>query len=109
LNQLFIKSFEVSMNSNFFVELSDNSAQGVSGGSTTNRTTNITLNVNKKFNSEVKIIGQAADADAYAYAYGKNSLAEVYTTAETGSWGSEATSNSIAVTANCRPCRPARR
>jgi hypothetical protein len=93
------------MNSNFFVELSDNSAQGISGGSTSNRTTNITLNVNKKFNSDVKITGQAADADAYAYAYGKNSLAEVYTTAETGSWGSEATSQSIAATSHSRNCR----
>ena len=96
------------MNSTFFVALSDDSAQAISGGYASGRNTSITLNVNKKFNSKTYIKGQAADADAYAYAYGKDSLAETYTYAETTSSGSESVSNSIAATSHYRPSRPSR-
>jgi hypothetical protein len=93
------------MNSTVCIELSDDSAQNVSGGYTSTRNSNVTLNVKKTFDSNVKAVGQAADADAYAFAYGPNSLAEVYTSAITTKAGSEAMSNSIAFTATARPRR----
>jgi hypothetical protein len=94
------------MNSTVCIEVSDDSAQNVSGGFSSNRNSNITLRVNKTFDSTVRAVGQASDADAFASAYGPNSLAEVNTYAITTAAGSEAYSNSIAFSAGNRRVRP---
>lgn len=93
------------MNSTVCIEVSDDSAQNVSGGYSFTRNSIITLKVKKTFDSTVKAVGQAADADAFASAYGTNSLAEVFTSAVTTRNGSEAMSTSIAFTSPS-PYRP---
>jgi hypothetical protein len=90
------------MNSTVLITLSDDSAQNVSGGSTSTRNRNTTTRVHKTFDSKVDVVGQASDADAYAFATGPNSLAEVYTSATTTSSGSEAISTSVAASARPR-------
>ncbi len=91
------------MNSNFFVELSDDSAQNVSGGIliTTNTTGGATFNLNKTFYSTISIgQGNSADAGAGATAYGTRTVAEAntYTISQQGV-GSTAGSASVSVSA----------
>jgi hypothetical protein len=87
------------MNFNTCIELSDDSAQNVSGGyyfgksSTTNVTEN--LNIKKYFESKTNIYGNFAGAEADATAYGPNTSTQAisYTTVTKGvSSASNATS-----------------
>lgn len=90
------------MNTNFCIELSDESAQNISGGyyfgesSNTNITEN--LYINKNFYSKVDIKGQFAGAEGDAIAQGPNSAAQAITATYTGVLGSQAKSTSVSAT-----------
>jgi hypothetical protein len=91
------------MNPNFFVELSDDSAQNVSGGVliTTTTTGSATFSLDKSFKSVIKLApGNAADAGAAATAYGTRTVAEANTTTTSIlGVGSAAGSTSVSVSA----------
>lgn len=95
------------MNSNFGIELSDDSAQNVSGGyyfgssSTTTVTANITenLNINKYFQSKTNIYGNFAGAEAGATASGPNTATQaISSTNVVQGYGSASNATSISGT-----------
>lgn len=73
------------MNTNFGIELADDSAQNVCGGlrGSVNldvyKKSYIDIYVNKYVNSYANPYGNLGDAEAYADAYGRDSLAETLT------------------------------
>lgn len=91
------------MNSNLFIELSDDSAQNVSGGLYLGTSTNSSaiFNLNKQFYSTISIgRGNSADASASASAVGTRTLAEANTGSTTiQGYSSSAGSTSVAVSA----------
>jgi hypothetical protein len=88
------------MNTNFGIELSDDSAQNVSGGlrGSVNldvyKKSYIDIYVNKYVSSYANPKGNLADAEAYADAVGKDSLAETLTLSSTTPYSSSAYSGS---------------
>jgi hypothetical protein len=88
------------MNTNFGIELSDDSAQSVSGGlrGSVNldvyKKSYIDIYVNKYVSSYANPKGNLADAEAYADAVGKDSLAETLTLSSTTPFSSNAYSGS---------------
>lgn len=88
------------MNTNFGIELSDDSAQNVSGGLRGSvsldvfKRSSINVFVNKNVFSNANPKGNLADAEAYADASGKDSLAETLTLSNTTPFSSSAYSGS---------------
>ncbi len=88
------------MNTNFGIELSDDSAQNVSGGLRgsvsldVNKKSVINVFVNKSVTSFANPKGNLADAEAYADASGADSLAETLTLSSTTPYSSSAYSGS---------------
>lgn len=91
------------MNPNFFVELSDDSAQNVSGGLVIGTTTTggATFTLKKTYHSYIQLSpGNAADAGASATAFGTRTVAEANTsTYSQQGYGSSAGSASVSVSA----------
>jgi hypothetical protein len=96
----FIQFFGVFMNTNFGIELSDDSAQNVSGGISGRASLDVFKNsyinvyTNKYVSSYADPKGNLADAEAYADASGPNSLAETLTLSSSNPFGSNAYSGS---------------
>lgn len=88
------------MNTNFGIELSDDSAQNVSGGISGRASLDVFKNsyinvyTNKYVSSYADPKGNLADAEAYADASGPNSLAETLTLSSSNPFGSNAYSGS---------------
>jgi hypothetical protein len=95
------------MNTNFCIELSDDSAQNVSGGyyfgasSYTNVYANIyeNLSINKNFNSRTNIFGNFAGGEAAATAVGPNTSTQaISSTNVVQGYGSASNATSISGT-----------
>jgi hypothetical protein len=88
------------MNTNFGIELSDDSAQNVSGGISGRvnldvyKNSYINVYTNKYVKSYADPKGNLGDAEAYADAYGKDSLAETLTLTYSDPYKSSAYSGS---------------
>ncbi len=95
------------MNTNFWIELSDDAAQDISGGyyfgpsSTTFVSANITenLNINKFFRSVTNVFGNFAGGEATATAIGANTATQaISNTAVVQQLGSTSNATSLSAT-----------
>jgi hypothetical protein len=90
------------MNTTFWTELSDDSAQNVSGGyffgGNVNTTIKETLDIKKTLVSKVTVIGKFAGAEASAEAYGANTSTQAISNTYTGALGSASDATSISAT-----------
>jgi hypothetical protein len=90
------------MNTNFCIELSDESAQNVSGGyyfgESSNTVIKENLDIKKNFYSNVYVKGQFAGAEADAVAGGANSATQAITATYTGIYGSQSKATSVSAT-----------
>ncbi len=91
------------MNTNFCIELSDDSAQNVSGGyyfgDPSNTTIRETLTIVKNLTSTVKVTGNFAGAEADAAAFGKGTSTQSITATYTDPGKSVSTATSISASA----------
>jgi hypothetical protein len=90
------------MNTNFGIELSDESAQNVGGGyyfgESSNTNVYENLSINKKLYSDTYIKGNFAGAEAKAIAGGPNSATQAVSFTYTGAYGSESNATSVSGT-----------
>jgi hypothetical protein len=86
------------MSNNLWIELSDDSAQNVSGGFNSAFGTvyfNEYFKVDKELYSDVRVRGYLATAESDAKAYGKGAVAQIFTYTETTPFGAYSQGTSI--------------